>query len=54
MLVDEIVEKGEREERNDSGDEVSGPVDVHAHVERVVAQVVHLHDRSPHLRRVCK
>jgi hypothetical protein len=54
MFVDEIVEESEREERNDSGDKVSGPVDVDAHVDRVVAQIVHLDDRPPHLRCVWK
>ena len=47
MLVDEIVEKGEREERNDSGDEVSGPA-VHdlvgEHIdERLVAGLLEIY-----------
>jgi hypothetical protein len=54
MFVDEIVEKSKRDKRNDSGDKITSPVDVDAHVDRVVAQIVHLDDRPPHLCRVWK
>jgi hypothetical protein len=40
MFVDQIVEQSQREQWDDSGDQVSGPVDVDPDVVRVGAEVV--------------
>jgi hypothetical protein len=40
MFVDQIVEQSQREQGDDSSDQVSGPVDVDPDVVRVGAEVV--------------
>ena len=47
MLVDQIVEQGQCEQRNDSGDQVSGPVDVDPDVERIGPKVVDAYHGGP-------
>jgi hypothetical protein len=47
MFVDQIVEQSQREQGDDSSDQVSGPVDVDPDVVRVGAEVVDDDGRFP-------